>query len=54
VFKGFEFVEMSTNEDAQKAISELDNELEGRNIRLTKQNLKQTHVLVETTDAGSL
>jgi RNA recognition motif-containing protein len=35
--KGFAFVEMSTNEDAQKAISELDNsELEGRNIKVNE------------------
>lgn len=35
--KGFAFVEMSTNEDAQKAISELDNsELDGRNIKVNE------------------
>ncbi len=35
--KGFAFVEMSTNEDAQKAITELDNsELDGRNIKVNE------------------
>jgi RNA recognition motif-containing protein len=33
--KGFGFVEMSTNDEANAAIKELDNaELEGRNIRV--------------------
>jgi RNA recognition motif-containing protein len=35
--KGFAFVEMSTDEDAQKAISELDNsDLDGRNIKVNE------------------
>ncbi len=35
--KGFAFVEMSTTDEAKKAIEQLDNtELEGRNIRVSE------------------
>lgn len=44
--KGFGFVEMSTTEDAQKAIEQLnDTELDGRNIKVSESKPK--------TDSGS-
>ena len=47
--KGFAFVEMSTNEDAQKAITELDNsELDGRNIKVNEAKPK-----TETRSGGN-